>query len=88
MHIAASPSSPHVSDRAKVRVHSGAIAGISAGSPNMGSENNSQATRTESAQTVLIKTAQATLENDSEPAFGGCGGVATKIAAYVACWQL
>ena len=69
-------------------MHSGAIAGISAGSPNMGSENNSQATRTESAQTVLIKTAQATLENDSELAFGERGGGATKIAACVACWHL
>jgi hypothetical protein len=54
----------------------------------MGSENNSQATRAESAQTVLIKTAQTTLENDSEPEFGERGGVATKIAAYVACWHL
>ena len=44
------------------------VAGISAG--DAGSENNAQATRAESAQTVLIKTAQATPETDREPAFG------------------
>ena len=36
----------------------------------VGSENNAQATRAESAQTVLIKTAQAPPETDREPAFG------------------
>ena len=41
--------------------------------PPRGSENNAQATRAESAQTVLIKTAQATPETDREPAFGELG---------------
>ena len=38
-------------------------------------ENNAQATRAGSAQTVLIKTAQAPPETDCEPAFGERGGV-------------
>ena len=42
------------------------------------SENNAQATRAESAQTVLIKTAQATPETDREPAFGERWGVTTE----------
>ena len=42
-----------------------------------GEQNNAQATRAESAQTVLIKTAQATPETDREPAFGERWGVTT-----------
>ena len=52
------------------------VAGISAGS-DAASENNAPATRAESAQTVLTKTAQATPETDREPAFGERRGVTT-----------
>ena len=52
------------------------VAGISAGLPQEGAKyNNGQSA--ESAQTVLIKTAQATPETDREPAFGERWGVTT-----------
>jgi hypothetical protein len=58
------------------------VADISAGLTR-GSEINAQATRTESAQTVLIKTAQANPETDRKPAFGERWGVTTSSM----CWR-